>query len=140
MDINIIKKIIMYNITSIVHVRRGLRKEILKLRLVSKQWKRAVEQCDDAWSMVYGSASLTEHSVHRTDLACKGRKRGESIPCYSVYHFTHLYWTPQTFNDILTKSRKRILNRTRKRLKEIEPEFEKLEEERKRLKKELTYF
>ena len=94
--------------------------------------------------MVYSkNYKRTSQSTHRTDIFnCKGKNewRGKIYFCNVARHFTHLKWTAQTFNDILTKHRKRVLNRTRKRLNEIEPEFEKLEEEKKRLKKELTYF
>ena len=135
-DINIIKKIIMYHVDWMVYQReQAPPSELLKLRLVSKQWKQAVEGCNDAWTILYGRCARTPLSKHRLDIACEGMGicNGIEHHCAIFHHFTELRWFKYTFQDMFTKKRKQAHMETHRALSKAWAVV-------KKMKGELKYF
>ena len=125
-DKNIIQKIMSHHIEFIMHKRTKFKHEILKLRLVNKKWKRAIESYDYAWTLAYGKMLQTPESKHRSDILCTGmkkdkvwRNRDKYYACTLVTHYTNII--PESiikFNFIFFASKlKKIQNSHKRRLK-----------------------
>lgn len=93
-DLPVLKKILVYHMYRRHRKRDSLRKYALSLRLVSKQWKKAIEAEPLIWGMVFKMPVTSERSQHlympKTCTGAKKRKDGTMRLCAYACHMSHL--------------------------------------------------
>lgn len=99
--------------------RRGLTKDILNIRLVSRNWRYAVEACDDIWTVFVNKRLITDNSIHQSGYrACAPKYTNRK--CKLISHYTGLSVEKYSFKRFIEETRQKRLRRYTRKLKKTQ--------------------